>query len=281
MRVIGHDGEGDRWELVHRAPDPRLRGYVVSYCLYDEQTASFRSRRELPSQRVTLIVNLGEPIRVHAPSHDGSFSDQPTGFLAGLWDTYAVTETRGSQRGVEVELTALGTHLLLRVAMHELTNRVVRLDELLGPAGPRLREALGAETGHAARFALLDRFFLERLDDARSPVASVTRALARLHESAGNVRMRALADEIGCSPRHLNARFNEQVGVSPKLLARILRFQRAVGLADGGLEWAAIAHECGYYDQAHLTRDFRQFAGCPPGELVRRRLPDGGGVADH
>lgn len=281
MRVVRHESERDRWELAQRAPDPRLRGHVLSYCLYDEQTASFRRRRELPSQRVTLIVNLGVPIRVLDHGAEDAWSDQPAGFVAGLWDTYAITETRGSQRGVQVELTAVGAHLLLGLPMHELTNRVITLDEAFGRAGARLREAIGKASRYAPRFAALDDFFLDRLDDARSPVPSVTRALARLSQRAGNVRVRALADEIGCSRRHLNARFNEQVGVPPKLLARILRFERALKLVDAGSGWAQIAQDCGYYDQAHLTRDFNQFAGCPPGELARRRLPNGGGVTGH
>jgi transcriptional regulator GlxA family with amidase domain len=111
-------------------------------------------------------------------------------------------------------------------------------------------------------------------------VPSVTRALGRLHESGGTVPVGAIAAEIGCSRRHLIARFREQVGVTPKLLARILRFGRVVALVDSRtrMSWAEIAQVCGYYDQAHLIRDFNQFAGSPPGEFARRRRPDGGGV---
>ena len=91
-------------------------------------------------------------------------------------------------------------------------------------------------------------------------------------------RCRTLADEIGCSRRYLVAGFREHVGVTPKLLARILRFQRAVGMMEEPLSWAEISLACGYYDQAHLIRDFKQFTGSAPGEFARRRLPDGGGV---
>jgi AraC-like DNA-binding protein len=109
-------------------------------------------------------------------------------------------------------------------------------------------------------------------------VPSVTRALGRLRASGGTVRVDSLAAEIGCSRRHLAAGFREQVGVSPKLLGRILRFQRAVALVGAGPGWAEIAARCGYYDQAHMVRDFHQFAGASPGEFARRKLPDGGGV---
>lgn len=275
-RVFRHEGERDWWELSYRAPDPRLRDYVVSYCLYDERTATPQRRRELPNERITLIVNLGASLQVYDHTRNDAWSDQPIGFVAGLWDTYAVTETPGSQRGLQVDLLPVGAHMLLGVPMHELTNRVVTLEEAFGGAGLLLHEQIAS----ARRpFDAIDRFLLDRLDDALSPVPTVTRALARLHETRGAVGVGALAREIGCSRRHLVARFNEQVGVPPKLLARILRFQRAMELADHAGSWAEVAQCSGYYDQAHLIRDFNQFAGCPPGELVQRALPDGGGFA--
>jgi AraC-like DNA-binding protein len=275
-RVVRHASELDRWEMVHAAPDPRLDGYVHNYCAYDERTGSFARRRELPSDRVVAIVNLGEPIRVS--TRDGLWTTQPDGFLAGLHDTYALTETRGAQRGVQIDLSPVGAHLLFRLPMYELAHSVVTLEDLFGRAGSHLHEALASAGGYAERFALLDDFILARLDDALSPVPSITRALGRLRASAGSMPVRELAAEVGCSRRYLTAGFREHVGITPKLLGRILRFQRAIRLMDAPLSWAEISHTCGYYDQAHLIRDFNQFAGCAPGEFARRRLPDGGGV---
>jgi AraC-like DNA-binding protein len=278
-RVSRHESEHDSWEMVHGMPDPRLRGHVLSYCSYREETSSFVRRRELPSVRVVMIINLGEPIRVFTPGATG-WSEQPEGFLAGMHDTYAVTETGGSQGGVQVDLTPVGAHLLLGIPMDELSQRMVTLEEMFGRGGTLLREAVAEAPDWAASFAVVDDFLLTLLDRARSPVPSVTRALGRLHESGGTVPVGVLAAEIGCSRRHLISRFREQVGVTPKLLARILRFERAVALVDAGTEmgWAEIAQACGYYDQAHMIRDFHQFAGYAPSQFARRRLPDGGGV---
>jgi AraC-like DNA-binding protein len=278
-RVLRHESEEDRWEMVRASPDPRLAGHVLSYCSYDERTTSFVRRRELPSPRVVVIVNLGEPIRVSAPGQRG-WSEQAVGFVAGLHDTYALTETRGAQAGMQIDLTPVGAHLLLGRPMDELAQRVVTLEELFGAEGLLWREALAEAPGWLERFALVDDFLLGLLDDARSPVPSVTRALHRLHESGGMVPVGTVAAEIGCSRRHLISRFREQVGVTPKLLARILRFQRAVALVDArtAMGWAQIAQACGYYDQAHMIRDFNQFSGGPPSEFARRRLPDGGGL---
>jgi AraC-like DNA-binding protein len=279
-RVFRHQSEQDRWEMVHGAPDPRLRGHVLSYCSYDEHTSSFTRRRELPSERVVMIVNLGEPIRVLAPGGPAGWSDQPEGFLAGLHDSYALTETTGSQAGVQIDLTPVGAHLLFGLPMHELTHRIVTLEDLFGRDGTLFRETVAEAPGWAERFAVVDEFLLPRVDGARSALPSVTRALRRLHQSGGTVPVGAIASELGCSRRHLVTRFREHVGVTPKLLARILRFERVVSLVDArtAMGWAEIARACGYYDQAHMIRDFNQFAGGPPSEFARRRLPDGGGV---
>jgi AraC-like DNA-binding protein len=279
-RVLRHESEQDSWEMVRGLPDPRLRGHVLSYCSYREETTSFVRRRELPAVRVVLIINLGESIRVSAPGRHAGWSEQAEGFVAGVHDTYALTETGGSQAGVQVDLTPIGAYLLLGLPMYELSQRVVTLEELFGQGGVLLREALAEAPGWAERFALVDDFLLTLLDRARSPVPSVTRALGRLRESGGTVPVGVLAAEIGCSRRHLISRFREHVGVTPKLLARILRFERVVSLVDERTEmgWAEIAQVCGYYDQAHMIRDFNQFAGGPPSEFARRRLPDGGGV---
>jgi len=102
---------------------------------------------------------------------------------------------------------------------------------------------------------------------------------SRLVQTGGRVSIGTLVDEVGFSQRHLIGQFREQIGLSPKTLARVLRFGRAIRMIkDGGRpNLAAVAQDCGYYDQAHFSRDFHTFAGVTPTELVRSQLPDGGG----
>jgi AraC-like DNA-binding protein len=92
----------------------------------------------------------------------------------------------------------------------------------------------------------------------------------------------SLAKELGWSRKHFSVCFRREFGVPPKLFARILRFDHAVRQLRHNqvTSWAELADACGYADQAHLTRDFRAFAGSPPASFMRRKLPDEGGFVD-
>jgi AraC-like DNA-binding protein len=133
-----------------------------------------------------------------------------------------------------------------------------------------------------ARFAALDAALAARLPDAHNPSPEVAWAWRQLTISGGRVPIATLAEELRWSPKRLIARFREQVGLPPKQVARLLRFQRATNLflATETPDWGALARQSGYYDQSHLIHEFQRFAGDTPHGLARRRLVTGGGFAD-
>ena len=264
-------------EIVLGEPDPALRGYVRRYFGYFERGSGFSRTRELPSAEVTLIIGFGPPVGITYPRHNGAMTARHTSFVAGLHDSYAVVRAGEWQSGIEVNLTPLGTYLLLGVPMEALSNRVVDLEDLLGGVAPLLVERLHDAPSWDARFGLVDAFVASRAAEARPPSPSVAWAWHRLGENRGRLEIGALAGELGCSRKHLIAQFREQVGLPPKTVARILRFRSVLeSLEHGnGTRLAEVALECGYYDQAHLNRDFREFAGITPTQFLDRRLPGG------
>jgi AraC-like DNA-binding protein len=279
LRVVRHISERDRWEMVFGVPDPRLRACVIRYCGYDEETASFTRRLEAAGLHAPLIFNFGPPIAVRTSASGDEWQRHGTGFVAGLDDTYALVESSGSQSGLEVCLTPVGAGLITGIPMRHLRGRVVALDDVLGPIGGLLRDALLEAPGWEERFTIVERFLLARLADAEPPPPCLAWALSRLHSTRGAIEIGSLTAELGCSRRYLIGLFNDHVGVPPKLFARILRFEHALELADGhGFGWAEIAQRCGYYDQAHMIGDFQQFSGHSPAAYMSLRLPDGGGV---
>ncbi len=259
-----------RWEAISGAPDVRLRGSVMSYAGYVERATRPMRRLEVPFAGVPMILSLGPSILVDGVRHRS--------FVAGLDDRTTVTEYTGEQRGLQVNLTPLGARRLLGLPMQELARQVVAIEDVL--AGEHLAERLHGAPDWPARFALLDELLLRRLAEAAPVAAQVEHAWARLRASDGAVEIAALAGEVGWSRRHLAGRFGAEVGLPPKTVARILRFERVTRTlqANRGSGLADVAYACGYADQAHLNRDFREFAGTTPTDYAARLLPAGAGV---
>jgi AraC-like DNA-binding protein len=280
LRFARDTSGADLWKLVYAAPAAALRGHVLRYCGYVENTITPMTRRELPFGGIPLIINLGPALRVAHPSDQVSWVRQGSGFMAGLHDTYVLTETCGAQRGVQIDFSPIGAARFLDRPLRALSNEVVDLETLMGPEAPRLIEQLDAAPGWAERFALLDRAIARRVLAAQPVDAELAGIWQALQASAGTIEIGTLAAGIGWSRKHLIQRFTDQFGLPPKRTARILRFNRAVELLRGGTveSWTALALDCGFYDQAHMIRDFHRFSGSAPADFLARQLPDGGGV---
>jgi AraC-like DNA-binding protein len=272
VTVTRHESALGRWEAVRRAAPPALLPHVLGYLGYRESLPRGFRRLEVPSGEVHVIVSFGPAVRVPAPVRS---------FVAAPHTEHTIVDFEPEQHGLEIRLTPIGAHLLLGIPMHELADRVTTLEDVLGRDGAELPERLYEAGPWPARFALLDRLLARRLAEATPPAPGVEHAWWRLVGTNGAAPVERLAEEVGWSRRHLLARFREHAGLPPKVFARILRFQRAAKLMTdpGGPSLAEIALDCGYYDQAHLNRDFRAFAGRTPLELMAARLPDGGGYS--
>ncbi|MDO8188813.1 helix-turn-helix domain-containing protein [Conexibacter sp. JD483] len=278
-----HESALGQWQFARRDPIPELRGIVRHYSGWFERTPAPLRRRQMPIGTIPVILSFGPPFTLldpHDPDHGRRRSR--VSFVAGIHDEYAVVEHDGLSHGVEIYFTPLGARRVLGLPLRELTNQVVPFEDVLGePAARELVERLALAPGWAERFALLDTAIGARLRAAREPAPSLAWAWRRLEQSGGRLTVGALAQELGCSRRHLVGQVHEQLGLPPKTFARILRFNRAVELLgrDDGGRLGEIALDCGYYDQAHLNRDFRAFAGDPPSAFLARRLPDGAGFS--
>jgi AraC-like DNA-binding protein len=248
--IVRGDFGGSHWELATRG---RMSSYV-------ERAPGLAVRRELPGPLIAVILELGPPLRVDGHRHAG-------GFVAGLGDVPSTTEHDGFQCGVQLDLHPLEARTLFGVPMSELEGRVVSLDDLLPRA--HLVERLAELPDHDARFDLLDRL-LATHTAAAPPRARIARwACDRIERSGGNVDVRTLARELGYSEKQVARIFRDWVGLTPKRYGRLVRFHRLVSRlkVDPHATWAALAADLGFYDQAHLLREVRQFGGSTPTEL--------------
>jgi AraC-like DNA-binding protein len=241
---------------------------------WEEVDAAPTQLREVPFPGVPLILGLETAWEIDGPTG----STRESSFVAGLHAAPTlVRPTAPSWSCIELRLTPIAAHRILGLPMHELANRSVALadiapeaDELVG----RLRDVSWPE-----RFDLVEEFLLRRLDAAREPTREVEWSWQQLSRTDGRAAIAEIASELGWSHRRLIARFREQIGLAPKAAGRVMRFDRAVhALKSAAAGLSEVAYECGYYDQAHMNRDFRELGGTTP-DSFRSALLDSGGVA--
>jgi len=259
-----------RFEMRRRLPDPALDGIVSDICGYRETAAGHFRNVEYASLTVPLVFSFAEPFAIglgKAPDDNDRFAS----FAAGLFAGPVMIESFGTACCIQVNFTPLGARRFFRLPMSELTDSMVVLDDVLGAEGMALREQLGNAPDWASRFDLAEAFVIARLERAAETPLEIAWAYDRIIASGGRARISAIAEKLGWSRKHLAGSFSNAIGIGPKTLSRIVRFNRALGLSrQQTADWADIAADCGYADQAHLVREFRDLAGETPTALSVR-----------
>jgi AraC-like DNA-binding protein len=280
---------------VRGVPAPALRPFIAWYTGYRQAGVRPALHRGLPSPYLTVIFTLDDPLviarHVDPRQPPGSYR----ALVGGLHTSPALIAHGGRQSGVQLQLSPLGARALLGMPAGELAGIDVDGPDVLGALAGEIVERMREEPDWPGRFAVIDRMLCARLggtDPAVSPRVSpeVGHVWRLLLASGGLLNVAELAAETGWSDRHLRSRMREETGLTPKAAARVIRFDRArrrlQAQATSGrqLSLASLAADSGYYDQAHLAREFRELAGCPPSvwvasefaELAPRRRVEGG-----
>lgn len=250
-------------------PQPPLARFIECFWTLESDSKSPACRPEtiLPDGCVELILNFSAPFRELKEA--GNEEQQPTLFVVGQMTQPVAIAPTGPVQLIGIRFHPGGTAPFFPIPMHELTNQIVELDAIDPGLALKLTAVADNSTSPrkiAAVEACLANY-ASRFDNSR--LLSVT---ANAVQVGGRVTIDQLADAAGISGRQLERRFRHEVGIAPKLFCRILRFQqvfRAVEKNSAG--WAGVAADCGYYDQAHLIRDFQEFARQTPAVFLTHR----------
>lgn len=256
------------FEMVRRKPSALLAGIVTDICGYRETCPGHFRIVEYASLTVPLVISFAEAFAIGLGQTPGD-NDRYASFAAGLYAGPVMIESFGAACCVQVNFTPLGARRFFGLPMSELRDRMVGLDDALGFDGIALRERLGDAPDWGTRFDIAENYIAGRLVEANALSPEVAWAYRTVIASGGRTRISVLAGEIGWSRKHLAAKFTDAIGIAPKTLSRIVRFNRALSLSKRqDDDWAGIAADCGYADQAHLAREFRQLAGETPTGLA-------------
>jgi AraC-like DNA-binding protein len=241
---------------------PGLERFVRSLGTFEGELPPARER-VLPTADVSLIVNLHEDeLRTyHGPEHE---TVRRTGgaALSGPPARHTVIDTEEQRALVCVDFQLGGAAAFLGLPLEETRDELVDLGELWGREGAVLRERL-LEAAPGKRLDVLERVLIDHLQPAHEPdpaVAAAVRALER------GDRVSDVTTRLEVLPKRFVRRFRARIGLTPKRFARVRRLQRLLGAVAGTeqVEWAGVAAEHGFYDQAHLIHDFRELTGLTP-----------------
>lgn len=261
-------------EAAAATPSTPLRSIICGYHGY-RAFGPPAVHRGLPSGYLTFIISLDDPVDIARMPAGVQSPGRFQAFIGGLHDSPAYIRHDGRQHGIAVELTPLGARRLLGMPAGELAYAVVQMEDLLGPAASALVERLVEAPGWRERFEVLDEALVRCLKDGPQPVPEVIWAWDQLVSVAGGVEVSTLAAEVGYSRRHLAELFRREMGLAPKTAARVLRFQasRRLIARPSPPTLAAAAAAAGYYDQAHMAREWSEIAGCSPSVWMAEELP--------
>jgi AraC-like DNA-binding protein len=274
VQVVTLRTDSPRGRWTYREWQPPELAHVVDRFWHSEGTTTEDFDRHYPHAMIELLLNLGaDDYRLVEPAGATRFS---TTWLCGQMLGPVVTRQPSRHGVLGIRLRPAGAYALLGTPLREVTGLVVELEDVVGPPArelvSRCREAASVE----ACFRLVAAWVAARVDGAPRGDPAITWAAAQIEAAGGEVSIGRLRAETGLSKTKLAAAFRDQIGVAPKLYARLVRFRRALALVERGPDSLAdVALATGYYDQPHFNADFRELTGLSPRQLLVARYPSG------
>lgn len=242
-------------------------GRFVSEVWFARGTIRGARERITPTGSAVLGIVLGDPIAQVPRNGLGDAFEAHTGFLIGPHDQPIVNEPLGDTWAVGIVTTPVGCRAALGVSPAPVRGRIV--DASAWCAFDDLRETLLHTPDAASALQATERALHSALDTREPGLSRVEAAVASLTADPARP-IASIAAEVDVSHGHLDREFRRIVGLGPRVLARVLRLRRLLDSIDvyGQVEWTRLAAELGWFDQAHLVRDFRRFTGTTPSEYA-------------
>lgn len=222
--------------------------------------------------RMEIILHLAEPFEELTPE---GWRKQPRQLVSGQITRPVTVRSAGEAHTVGVRLKSWAGGAVLCDAASQLTDRLVELDAVSSRLARALRPLLDLSSATPKQIEARLQPCLDHQGRGLGLDSRIRCAVSHTDLTEGRAAVEALRHHTGISNRQLERLFHQHVGVGPKLFARMVRFRSVLKAMSGAPKpnWAHLAADCGYADQAHLIRDFQQFAGCTPGRMVQNAEP--------
>ncbi|GEO09241.1 helix-turn-helix domain-containing protein [Segetibacter aerophilus] len=247
-------------------PQNALRDYVQSimvFSLETEKTSPMPVNPFPPVPQHSLFFYLHDPIQTLSDTDE--FITGPPTLIVGPQLSRVDIKMGHCHLMVHVGFKPGGLHQLIKVPMNELVDSSCSASDIIGPEADAVLEQLRNTTGWQQMVIILEKFLLEKLNRSRQ-AEPFDSAISALLAKNGNIPIEKVAATACLSLKQFERKCKERVGIPPKLFARLIRFSSAYRLRETNpqISWTSICYECGYFDQMHLIKDFKEFANVTP-----------------
>lgn len=262
----------------HVAPPPALEPFVD--CIWvlaaPAQEGPVLPELVVPDGKTELIVHFGDDF---TKLEGASWERQARVLMSGQLTERILLRPTGTVGVVSARFKAAGAARFFDLAYDELVDRVVDFAPLQPEFSRMLHERVARCTTHDERLAVMIAVLEERLTEESQEDIFVRHACQYIAQTDGACSVQELVARIGFSERQLERKFKRQVGITPKILSRIMRFQKFLAMTKtaNDLTLADAALACGYFDQSHFIRDFTRFSGVSPTTYLTTHHP----MSDH
>ncbi len=262
--------------MLHKLHFPQLPlARFVENIWYVESSDPEHSREKLlPDGAIELIIDLdSRPKKLFSDeTSTAQIRSCKKAWISGERTRYIVIGTENACM-IGIRFRPGGAYPFFRFPISELNESVIELDLIWGALVNEIRDQLLELETPEARLATLESFLLRQVQRSLEPNRIISFAVNQLQHSPQFLAIRDLAGTIGITQKHLISQFEKVVGLRPKSFSRVCKFQKVLNLIEQRkqVEWLDIAHECGYYDQAHFIKEFHTFSGLNPSAYLTQR----------
>jgi len=255
-------------------PNAPLDQHISRFTYYKGYRPAHSIDRYLPNGNVEIIIDLTErPKHIYDNNTLATIQTCRDIWISGMRESFITIPSGLDAEMFIIEFRKGQAYSFLGYPLTEITGKVVDGDLALSGIFRELREQLREQLSPAGMFAVAEERLLQHFGGRLSVNPIVHFAVTGVLSAPSTLTIKCLADRTGYSSKHFIRIFTDHVGLSPKRFLRIIRFQKAISDIErkGSQRWAALALDCGYYDQAHFISDFRNFSGFTPLEYMKRR----------
>lgn len=253
-------------------PNPDLSPYVKCYWSLANEPENASRERIFPDGCIELIFNSGDLMRKYDSATASHI--QPRSFIHGQITKFIEVEPTGETKIFSVRFQPGGLQRFIDFDVDELTGKTMSVEEIWKSEGIAIEKAMLSAKTDEAKIKTAEKFLLSRLGESKRHDSDVEFCVNELVNTNGAASMEAFTGKLLIGKRQLERKFIAAVGLPPKMLARILRFQHALQLIENQQfeNFTKVAYDGGFYDQAHFIKDFKQFTGLNPKKYFSENL---------